>query len=322
MGYHTKYIKKGVLGEISKLIEEYEELNDSGGSNILMLCELSDYYGALIHYIEKYSILDEVEIKYFDLAQDDLDLLQSIQRFNYHHGLLISLDEEGSYIQMPQVIHSIVSDINSISKIFNMDIKDIKQFSKMTSEAFKKGNRGNKSNIAIIDLQLLEHRLDIALSKETKETLNKYIKEKRMSKYNFKPSDVVMCTVTKDIGIVEEVSYGKNGSNFLVEVVWMESGNKTIYNSEKYDEGIPIIRITTNSGEACRSVGARKDGTKPDHYSDNDPFKIMEDNCTFEEIMGAVKLNIIKYALRTKGQDKEDLEKIIAYANWGLKQYK
>lgn len=96
----------------------------------------------------------------------------------------------------------------------------------------------------MIDLKLLEHRLDIALSEETKETLNKYINEKRMNNY------------------------------------------------------------------------------KPDHYSDNDPFKIMEDNCTFEEIMGAVKLNIIKYALRTKGQDKEDLEKIIAYANWGLKQYK
>src|SRR5690625_2973862 len=124
MGYHTKCIKKGVLGEVSKLIEEYEELHDSSGSNILMLCELSDYYGALIYYIEKYFILDEDTIESFDLVQDDLDLHQSIQRFNYHHRLLISLDEEGSYIQMPQVIHSIVSDINSISKIFNMDIKD------------------------------------------------------------------------------------------------------------------------------------------------------------------------------------------------------
>lgn len=51
-----------------------------------------------------------------------------------------------------------------------------------------------------------------------------------------------------------------------------------------------------------------------------DPFKIMEENCSREEIMGAIKLNILKYTLREKGQDKEDFEKIIAYAEWGLKQ--
>lgn len=61
----------------------------------------------------------------------------------------------------------------------------------------------------------------------------------------------------------------------------------------------------------------------PKHYNKkNDPFKIMEDNCTLEEIKGAIKLNILKYALRSKGQDYEDYHKIIAYAEWGIKLMK
>ena len=42
--------------------------------------------------------------------------------------------------------------------------------------------------------------------------------------------------------------------------------------------------------------------TKPEYYKQNDPFKIMEDNCPEEEIFGAIKLNILKYTLRSKGQ--------------------
>jgi len=53
-----------------------------------------------------------------------------------------------------------------------------------------------------------------------------------------------------------------------------------------------------------------------------DTFKRAESNMTLPERMSCVKFNIDKYNWRNKGQDKEDLEKIIAYANWGLKQLK
>ncbi len=48
-GYHVRKIKKGVLGEISKVREELEEYEDAieQGIHIMADCELADLYGAL-----------------------------------------------------------------------------------------------------------------------------------------------------------------------------------------------------------------------------------------------------------------------------------
>ena len=49
MGYHNTKIKKGVLGESSKIQEELDELKDAEKQKckILAHVELSDIYGAL-----------------------------------------------------------------------------------------------------------------------------------------------------------------------------------------------------------------------------------------------------------------------------------
>lgn len=49
MGYHIAEIKKGVLGQPSKIQEELDELNDAirQDNTILAACELADLYGAL-----------------------------------------------------------------------------------------------------------------------------------------------------------------------------------------------------------------------------------------------------------------------------------
>lgn len=54
MGYHKKEICEGVVGEFSKIQEEFEELSDAFEQNdkILQICELSDLIGA----IEEYSL--------------------------------------------------------------------------------------------------------------------------------------------------------------------------------------------------------------------------------------------------------------------------
>lgn len=62
---------------------------------------------------------------------------------------------------------------------------------------------------------------------------------------------------------------------------------------------------------------------KPTQYNITiDTFKRAEANMTLAERMACVKFNVDKYNWRNKGQDKEDLEKIIAYAKWGLEQLK
>ena len=58
MGYHKKEIDKGVLGEFSKIKEEFQELEDAfeQKDTILILCELSDMIGAIEEYIKKWNI--------------------------------------------------------------------------------------------------------------------------------------------------------------------------------------------------------------------------------------------------------------------------
>jgi hypothetical protein len=55
-GYHINQITKGVLGEISKIQEEVDELTDAQqqGCKIMELVELSDLYGAIECYLRTY----------------------------------------------------------------------------------------------------------------------------------------------------------------------------------------------------------------------------------------------------------------------------
>lgn len=48
-GYHLRKIKRGILGNVSKVREELEELEDAfeQGVKIMMFVEMADLYGAL-----------------------------------------------------------------------------------------------------------------------------------------------------------------------------------------------------------------------------------------------------------------------------------
>lgn len=54
-GYHKNIINKGVLGEVSKIQEELDELKDAEeqGNKILSLCECADLIGAIEAYLAK-----------------------------------------------------------------------------------------------------------------------------------------------------------------------------------------------------------------------------------------------------------------------------
>jgi len=64
MAYHIKYIEKGVIGEFSKINEEFEELLDAfeQDDKVLQICELTDLIGAISEYSNKH----------FNLTMDDL----------------------------------------------------------------------------------------------------------------------------------------------------------------------------------------------------------------------------------------------------------
>jgi phosphoribosyl-ATP pyrophosphohydrolase len=54
-GYHLRPIERGVLGGMSKIMEEAEEAVDADmqGCDVMVLVELSDLYGAIKAYLAK-----------------------------------------------------------------------------------------------------------------------------------------------------------------------------------------------------------------------------------------------------------------------------
>jgi hypothetical protein len=64
MAYHKKKIKKGILGEFSKIQEEFDELSDSieQEDKVLQICELTDLIGAI----------EEFSQNNFNLSLEDL----------------------------------------------------------------------------------------------------------------------------------------------------------------------------------------------------------------------------------------------------------
>ena len=58
MSYHKREITRGVLGEVSKIKEEFEELMDAYEQNspVLEICELCDMIGAIEAYAKNFNL--------------------------------------------------------------------------------------------------------------------------------------------------------------------------------------------------------------------------------------------------------------------------
>lgn len=78
-GYHLRKIKKGQVGEVSKIIEEANELLDAHeqGIKIMALVELSDLYGAMARYIEKH---------HPDMSMKDIKGMHQVTRRAFDNG--------------------------------------------------------------------------------------------------------------------------------------------------------------------------------------------------------------------------------------------
>jgi NTP pyrophosphatase (non-canonical NTP hydrolase) len=77
MTYHLSQIKKGILGESSKIQEELDELIDAEKqeAKIMIAVELSDLYGAIELYAEK-----------FNLSMEDLKKMSDITKRAFKSG--------------------------------------------------------------------------------------------------------------------------------------------------------------------------------------------------------------------------------------------
>lgn len=77
MSYHLAKIPKGVLGQISKVEEEYQEFLDAKAQNckIMMGLELSDMFGAALRYMCRYGVASPDLQKYLEIMFAEAKLL-------------------------------------------------------------------------------------------------------------------------------------------------------------------------------------------------------------------------------------------------------
>ena len=92
-------------------------------------------------------------------------------------------------------------------------------------------------------------------------------------------------------------------------------------------EGEPVVLLDdyTQVGLCLNQIEYKLKPTdnKPKQYQIGiDTFQRAEANMTKEEILAFCKCSIDKYVWRKKGQDLQDYEKIIAYAEFAIKQLK
>lgn len=78
MGYHTREIQKGVIGEFSKVQEEWEELEDARlqEAPVLEIVELTDLLGAIEAYVQKR----------YNLTMQDLLQMKEMTRSAFREG--------------------------------------------------------------------------------------------------------------------------------------------------------------------------------------------------------------------------------------------
>ena len=92
-------------------------------------------------------------------------------------------------------------------------------------------------------------------------------------------------------------------------------------------EGEPVVLLDdyTQVGLCLNQIEYKLKPTdnKPKQYQIGiDTFQRCEANMTKEEILAFCKCSIDKYVWRKKGQDLQDYEKIISYAEFAIKQLK
>lgn len=78
-GYHTTFIKKGVFGEVTKIEEEVQELQDAikQKNKIMALVELSDLVGAIKGYLVK---------NYPGFSLEDLNVMAEVTSRAFRDG--------------------------------------------------------------------------------------------------------------------------------------------------------------------------------------------------------------------------------------------
>lgn len=139
-GYHEKEIKKGILGQYSKVIEEFEEFSDSMTQDciIMAILELSDLIGSARYYYydnNKKNQWDYLMADLFIIQHSPLPMSYSDLNTDFQKTLDIHHDHHWIYLS------KFITHIDLFVRQYNLTMRDLVRMSSITERAFLSGQR-------------------------------------------------------------------------------------------------------------------------------------------------------------------------------------
>lgn len=137
-GYHLKTISKGILGQFSKVQEEFEEFIDSYEQQcvIMALVELSDMLGALKYYYLQQHNEEWEEILHYYSTPKEYD-----HKCSYEQLVHSFRDAEGK-ADKTLSLSIFLNLLNNYVQSYNLTLLDLFKMSDITQRAFLSGERG------------------------------------------------------------------------------------------------------------------------------------------------------------------------------------
>lgn len=140
--YHITDIQKGVIGEFSKIWEEYDELVDANrqGQKLMCLCEICDLIGALELYIEnEYGfnlILQPSNLTIEPI--NDAEVHNSLEMLFYElYYLEFCKNDKSTRNKVDVIINTINKEIITLLRYYkSFDMSDVLAFTHKTIESF------------------------------------------------------------------------------------------------------------------------------------------------------------------------------------------
>lgn len=136
--YHNRDIPKGVLGEISKVWEEYEELLDADAQCVYLmcLCEISDILGAL-HSLPNIGMCECADLKNINKDMDTTLSLKLLGQYIHDVESHLGSNSQDSKFLVDDSINNAISILAHLTNIYKsrMDFRDIILFMYKTKNA-------------------------------------------------------------------------------------------------------------------------------------------------------------------------------------------
>ena len=140
-GYHLYDIPKGVLGEYSKVIEEFEEFQDAleQDAAIMAIIELSDLVGAAkYYYFEQGEKARWQEVIAHIYTRDGVKALP-VDSTDLFEAFRLTLDMKK--INHWDKLDLFLYEVDGYVRAYNLTIRDLIRMSSITERAFISGRR-------------------------------------------------------------------------------------------------------------------------------------------------------------------------------------